>query len=210
SVGLSSELASALCPEARAADATGIVPTKVDVGVTAPSGVPVGTIIAWPVSRDPDEADKWLDCQGQTVLAADYPDLVAVLAGSSASSAALPDLRGLFLRGHGSQEHSQENGTSVGVTVTTHSSGDLLAVQGDAIRELSGNLPAGGQRVAGATLNDNFSGVFGVGGRGTAPGQGASSGSNLQAYFSAALSTPTDVEIRPVNMAVRYLMRALP
>ena len=37
----------------------------------------------------------------------------------------VPDVRGLFLRGYGSQTHAQNNGSTVGITSTTHSSGAL-------------------------------------------------------------------------------------
>jgi phage-related tail fiber protein len=42
----------------------------------------------------------WLECDGSTVQAADYPSLVVYLTGNpSATSATLPDLRGEFVRG---------------------------------------------------------------------------------------------------------------
>lgn len=40
----------------------------------------------------------WLECNGQTISKAAYPKLVEYLAGSAAASAALPDLRGEFVR----------------------------------------------------------------------------------------------------------------
>ena len=52
----------------------------------------------------------------------------------------MPDLRGLFLRGHGSQTHSQNNGTEIGITTTIHSSGVLGGIQGDAARNLYGHI----------------------------------------------------------------------
>ena len=55
------------------------------------SGVPVGTIIAWPGSSAPAENGTWLLCNGQSCAA--YPDLVAVV-GST-----VPNLNGRFLEG---------------------------------------------------------------------------------------------------------------
>jgi len=43
--------------------------------------------------------DGWVACEGQTVSTTSYPKLVAYLAGASATSATIPNLRGYFLRG---------------------------------------------------------------------------------------------------------------
>jgi hypothetical protein len=128
-----------------------------------------------------------------------YPELSAALGGASA----VPDLRGLFLRGYGSQAYAQNNGSTVGVTSTTHSSGALGSVQGDAIREVSG-------RFKGEAGFFEFSGAFSP-----AEYTGYDDGSTPMtrrggAYFNASRVTPTADEIRPVNTAVRYLIRALP
>ena len=58
------------------------------------SGVPVGTVIAWPVNTLPvTSGEKWLECNGQSCSA--YPALVAVLGKST-----VPDYRNRFLEGH--------------------------------------------------------------------------------------------------------------
>lgn len=56
-----------------------------------PSGVPVGTIIAWPGSSAPTEGGTWLLCNGQSCTG--YPALVAIV-GST-----VPNLHGRFLEG---------------------------------------------------------------------------------------------------------------
>lgn len=57
---------------------------------------PVGFIGIFPMTPP----SGWLPCDGSTVQAADYPDLVLFLTGNSAAVvAALPDMRGAFLRG---------------------------------------------------------------------------------------------------------------
>lgn len=65
-------------------------------GGGATSGL-VGMIAAF--YQEPSE--EWLVCDGSTIQSADYPDLVKHLSpgNPTASSAALPDLRGYFLRG---------------------------------------------------------------------------------------------------------------
>ena len=61
---------------------------------TSGSGVPVGTVIAWPVNTLPaTSGEKWLECNGQSCSA--YPALVAVLGKST-----VPDYRNRFLEGH--------------------------------------------------------------------------------------------------------------
>ena len=112
-----------------------------------------------------------------------YPELFAVVGNS------VPDLRGLFLRGHGG------NSAALGVQ------------QGDAIRNLTGSL-------------------YMIGLRGTAPNGSFRFAENWPMYqesdswssswregtlnFNAAQQVPTAEENRPVNQAVRYLIRARP
>lgn len=55
------------------------------------SGVPVGTIIAWPGAGTPQKAGTWLLCNGQSCTA--YPELVAVVGNN------VPNLNGRFLEG---------------------------------------------------------------------------------------------------------------
>lgn len=54
------------------------------------SGVPVGTVIAWPGAKTPTTNGVWLECNGQSC--ASYPALVAVLGKTT-----VPDYRGRFL-----------------------------------------------------------------------------------------------------------------
>ena len=58
---------------------------------STPSGVPIGTIIAWPGNSAPTEGGTWLLCNGQSC--ASYPALVAIV-GST-----VPNLNGRFLEG---------------------------------------------------------------------------------------------------------------
>ena len=55
----------------------------------AASGVPIGTVIAWPSMKNPADG-TWLDCNGQSC--ASYPELVAVLGKNT-----VPDYRNRFL-----------------------------------------------------------------------------------------------------------------
>lgn len=57
-----------------------------------PSGLPIGTIIAWASNTIPTEGGAWLECNGQSCSS--YPALVNVLGKST-----VPDYRGRFLEG---------------------------------------------------------------------------------------------------------------
>ena len=112
-----------------------------------------------------------------------YPELFAFLGGQ------VPDLRGLFLRGHGG------NSAALGVQ------------QSDAIRNITGtlaNVQESQQRSAYAT------GAFRLT---TSMTQGHPYYTVNGSYgcdFDASRVVPTANENRPVNQAVRYLIRARP
>jgi len=129
--------------------------------------------------------------------------------------ARVPDLQGLFLRGRGQQAFSQTNGSIVGVTSTLHQSAALGQIQGDTRRKISGFLDAG--------PDDNVNRQFIT--EVVVQTGGAFSASRIQAHaaisnsvcctntarhldFDSSYITPTAVENRPVNTAVRYLVRA--
>lgn len=170
-----------------AADSTSFDPTKVMVQSVATSSIPIGTVIAWPSASWPADADNWLECNGQAISSAVYPELVAVV-GSR-----VPDYRGIFLRGQGSQV-SSHYGT------VTHSSAALGQLQGDSIREIWGEILTGA-----VEEGSKFSGAF----RSAEIGKGGDgSGGDYGIYFRASWVTPVAQEVRPVNRAVRYLIRA--
>jgi len=111
----------------------------------------------------------------------------------------------MFLRGHGSQSHYKNNGSTVGGSNTYHSSGNLNQVQGDAIRNITGRFGAGRNNLF-KYGNGVFTGVR-VGSSGFGGGSGYSFG---DMKFDASKVVSTSNENRPVNKAVRYLIRALP
>ena len=96
------------------ADSTTFNPTTVAVIAKGTSSIPVGTIISWPVAQNPadwqnsDGSYNWLECNGQSISKTVYPELFALVGGQ------VPDLRGLFLRGHGS--HTSTHYGTVGET----------------------------------------------------------------------------------------------
>ncbi len=168
-------------PEAYGADAITFNPVPVQVYAQS-GGVPVGMVVAWPVDGNPADAASWLECNGQSTVG--YPELAAVI------GAHVPDLRGRFLRGFGG------NSAALGVT------------QGDAMRNFTGTLKnvffSGGGSVSGAFkfTDSSYISRFDLdssGGRDYGP-----------ASVSFGADIPSANEIRPINTAVRYLIRARP
>ena len=173
-------------------DATSFNPTAVEVTAKATSSIPVGTIISWPVAQNPadwqnsDGSYNWLECNGQSISKTVYPELFALVGGQ------VPDLRGLFLRGHG--------GNSAG----------LGEQQGHAMRDIS----ASGSISAGFGGYLSGSGIFKPVGshrvtviRGTWDNNWSSTNYGLDL---SAGGVPVADEVRPDNQAVRYLIRAIP
>ena len=177
---------------AHSLDATSFNPTAVEVTAKAISSIPVGTIIAWPVAQNPadwqnsDGSYNWLECNGQSISQTVYPELFALVGGQ------VPDLRGLFLRGHGG------NSAALGVT------------QGHAMRDIS----ASGSISVGFGGYLSGSGIFKPVGshkvtviRGTWDNNWSSTNYGLDL---SAGGVPVANEVRPDNQAVRYLIRAIP
>ena len=159
------------------ADSTSFDPTKVAVEAKSSGGVPVGTIISWPVATNPEDMDNWLECNGQNISPSVYPELFAVLGGKT------PDLRGLFLRGHGGN------------------SAELGAPQGHAMRDISsaGSISVG----FGGYLTG--SGIFKpVGSHGVVVIRGSwdgNWGSTAYGLDLSAAGVPVANEVRPDNQA---------
>lgn len=98
---------------------------KLIAGGTLWADCPLGTINAFGGTTAPE---GWLLCQGQALSRTEYADLFAVIgtnfgSGDGSTTFNLPDLRGEFLRGAGTNSHSgQGNGGSVG----THQDGTTV------------------------------------------------------------------------------------
>ena len=125
-----------------------------------------------------------------------YPELFAVVGGQT------PDLRGLFLRGYGSQAHVQSNGTTVGITSTMHSSGALGQVQGDGTRNVTGTI--------GPSIDAGSSGIVYRNGQSGYMLPSAAHYATAFHHIDISRTVPTANENRPVNTAVRFLVRARP
>ena len=158
--------------------------------VEASSGVPVGTIITWASSTNPSEG-VWLECNGQSC--SKYPQLVAILGKST-----VPDYRGVFLRGYGSH-------TSTHYGTVTHSSASLGVLQGDAIRNITGKFSG---YEFGDVKQTRSVGALYVTGEIWFAGNQDHGGSSPVLGLDASRVVPTANENRPINIAVRYLIKA--
>ena len=173
------------------------------VNVRNNSGVPIGTVITWASSKDPTEDGTWLECNGQSASA--YPALVAVLGKNT-----VPDYRGVFLRGYGSVTTNHFGNV-------VHESNSLGSIQGDAMIQLPTSyfyaaLGRIGSDYASESQQNAFScsGAFSyISTYNTAMKTGNSDnwGRKYKLDFSGAI--PTANEIRPVNIAVRYFIKAV-
>ena len=150
----------------------------------AGSSLPIGTIMPWASTSNPDDG-TWLECNGQSCAA--YPKLVAVLGRST-----VPDYRGVFLRGYGSR-------TSSHYGTVTHQSGALGELQGDAIRNITGSMATSMSYADGKLFQMSY--VIRTFDRDGGGPVNATS-------FDASRVIPTANENRPINMAVRYFIKA--
>ena len=130
--------------------------------------------------------------QAISVFLSVYPELVALIGWN------VPNYQGVFLRGYGGQ-------TSYHYGAVGHWSAGLGELQGDGIREISASFWTGGQHGIGGA-----SGSFGVTGGQDYDWKYGGSGNHYWGGidFYASLVTPCVGEVRPVNRAVRYLIRA--
>lgn len=86
-------------------------------GGTLWADCPIGTINAYGGTTAPE---GWLLCQGQALSRTDYADLFSVIgtnfgSGDGSTTFNIPDLRGEFLRGAGTNQHTdQGSGGTVG------------------------------------------------------------------------------------------------
>ena len=109
-----------------AADSTSFDPTKVMVQSVGAS-IPVGTVITWPSNSWPSDRDNWLECNGQSISSAVYPELAALVGYY------IPNYAGVFLRGYGGQ-------TSYHYGAVGHWSVESGELQGDTIRNITGDI----------------------------------------------------------------------
>ena len=184
-------------PLSQALDSTSLMSTSVlgtDIEKGAAGGVPVGTVIAWPVASNPPDG-SWLECNGQAVNATLYPELRTMMSS-------VPDYRGMFLRGYGSQAVGGVNYSSVGLGATQQ---DAVLSQGGAETSLTLQVAivtgASGAFSAVNRFYDSNSHKY-------AEVSGSNGPANGIELDMSKLFPRSATENRPVNKTVRYLIRA--
>ena len=175
-----------------AADGTSFNPTTISVK-SGGASIPVGPVITWPSNSWPSDRDNWLECNGQSISSAVYPELVGVVGGN------VPNYQGVFLRGYGGQ-------TSYHYGAVGHWSAGLGELQGDGIREIWGELSYL-PRSRDGEVGQSGSLAFWNEGRNQWMNDAGKAPSGAMNFY-ASRSTPVVGEVRPVNRAVRYLIRA--
>ena len=157
---------------------------------------PVGAIIPYGGAQPPV---GWFLCDGTELLRADYPDLFAVIGTSFGTPSVntkfkLPDLRGEFLRGAGTNGHTgQGSGGSVGehqdasAITQPYATGQSLGVHGMAVGSSFYSMVANKDGVVSATVDY-------LGGQ--------------QVALSTELTRNAD-SVRPTNTSVNYIIKAL-
>lgn len=165
------------------------ITTNLRLGAGAPA---IGIPFFWPSSAMPNTVmTEWADMvflkfNGATFSAATYPKLALAIPGLT-----LPDARGEFPR-------IWDDGRGV------DSGRALLSIQGDAIRNITGNVG-----VYSDGLLTYASGVFSLGTSSSNKNNPiAGSGANAYATFDASKVVPTASENRPRNIAFNFLVRA--
>ncbi|UKO76839.1 phage tail protein [Escherichia coli] len=153
------------------------------LGLGEGSALPVGVPVPWPSATPPT---GWLKCNGAAFSAEEYPELAKVYPTNK-----LPDLRGEFIRGWDDERGVDSRRT-------------LLSSQGDAIRNITGNVG-----VYSDGLLTYASGVFSLGpSSSNKQNPVAGTGANAYATFDASKVVPTANENRPRNIAFNYIVRA--
>jgi len=168
--------------------------------------VPIGMIAIWGTDKAlPD--NTWLECNGQAIPNGIEYEEIRQIYGTN-----LPDYRGVFLRGHGTypkaltQTWQDLQGTSRSVT-TTYSSASVGEIQGDTSREIHGILEVGWGSLSGFDFfyrsPDTATGVRAA----TLATDSETQQWANRLRVSSSRVVPTSGEIRPVNTAVRYIIK---
>ena len=167
---------------------------------TVYSDCPVGTILSYGGLTPP--SNGYLLCNGQAISRTTYKDLFDVIgtnfgSGDGSTTFNLPDLRGEFLRGAGTNSHSgQGNGGTVGQHQDGTSNGTWFDVGGSNYLYFMENANTGYRNAP--TNTDTVS-----------SDQGTNSRITLQGTLQTASGDyATTYTTRPTNTSVNYIIKA--
>lgn len=174
---------------------------KVTVAVPAGGVVPFAGAVA---------PSGYLLCDGSLVSRATYPNLFAAIgtlygAGDGTTTFALPDTRGIFLRGAGTHGSSLNGKTPAGVLATRQ--GDATANNGLVVSSHTHSLPNVPQQVSTtAAVTGPYVAAAGALRYGVA-GAAGSDFTLATASGGVAPSITGDAETRPANIGVNYIIK---
>lgn len=164
-------------------------------GGTLWADCPIGTINAFGGTTAPE---GWLICQGQALSRTEYKDLFDVIgtnfgSGDGSTTFNVPDLRGEFLRGSGTNSHSDQGGGGV---VGAHQ--DATTIPYFAV---TGSDP---DRIDVFVKNDESNQINNFDARvGT-----STDGFNITADSTWTGATTLSAAVRPTNTSVNFIMKA--
>ena len=164
-------------------------------------GTPIGTIIMWASSTNPQDGGVWLDCDGSSYNTTTYAKLYAILGSGN-----LPNLKGLFPRCVGTQDLSVtiNNETST----QTFDGGDVGDKSADAIRNITGKFYGYDNGYTNIFRGDNALFIS----SGNANRQQASDGNARDANYIMDFDTskvvPVGSENKPASISLRFLIKA--
>lgn len=159
---------------------------------------PVGAIVPYGGTTAPN---GWLLCQGQAVSRTTYAELFAIIGtnfgtGDGSTTFNIPDLRGEFLRGAGTNSHSgQGNGGTVGQhqDATEIPSLELLSLDRSDTSAILNRTSENGDVVINADTSKNRIGYQQV---------------TTSAFIEHAVQNTGDFTTRPTNTSVNYIIKA--
>jgi hypothetical protein len=157
-------------------------------------GVPIGTIACWVAATLPT---GWLRCDGAAINRTTYPELALLFPGGN-----LPDFRGAFLRGAG--QAADGTGDAARAPGSKQAQATALPAVG-----FTGKTSYGGAHTHTSVVAPNRGSGGGVtwdsGNIGASPPNTGSSGAH---EHTVVIDGGGDVETRPVNYAVEWIIKA--
>lgn len=166
---------------------------------------PIGTILPYGGTEAPS---GWMLCQGQAVSRTNYADLFAVIGtsfgtGDGSTTFNLPDLRGEFLRGAGTNSHTdQGNGGTVGQHQDATVIPDIEAYNGDTSTPNTTISSGTSGTSKGSVQNHDSKVVVQNAWINRLTGTKDSGDTNFDKYW--AMRT-----VRPTNTSVNYIIKAM-
>lgn len=176
--------------------------------VATNASIPAGTVMAFAGDASKIPAG-WLLCDGSVVSRDTYASLYEAIEvawghGDNATTFNLPDMRGVFLRGVSGNSNKDADANSRTLLKEGGNTGNNVgSFQGDAIRNITGNLGAHGR----GTAFTSVTGIFTRSGNGTASEYGSSDKGSNSINIDASRQVPTGADNRPQNVSVNYIIK---